>query len=300
MQRAELMKPSNWIVGSALALALAGCVSQGKYDQAVAESDALRAGMQKRDAEHRARVAELERAVRVAAVKQGELEDKLALTGDTSRQYRGELDAQTALNASLRAELERLGKNVDSLLAERGALSTGLADAKRRIDEIRRAQAAAEERARLFRSLAVKLQKMIDAGDLRIALRDGRMMLVLPTDVLFDSGKAVVKPNGRRALEEIGSALAGLGGREFQVAGHTDSEPIRFSGYPSNWELSTARALEVVRILMTRGLGADRLSAAGYGEFDPVSDNDRPEGRAKNRRIEITLVPAIDELVAVP
>jgi chemotaxis protein MotB len=141
---------------------------------------------------------------------------------------------------------------------------------------------------------------MIDAGELRIALRDGRMMLVLPTDVLFDSGKAVVKPAGRRALEQVGVALASLSEREFQVAGHTDNEPIRVSGYASNWQLSTARALEVVEILMERGVAAQRLSAAGYGEFDAIADNDSVEGRARNRRIEITLVPNIDELVAVP
>jgi chemotaxis protein MotB len=204
------------------------------------------------------------------------------------------------MNASMRNELGRLGKDVDGLLADKGALAADLADAKKRLDALRRAQAATEARAALFRSLALKLHKMIDAGELRIALRDGRMMLVLPTDVLFDSGKAVVKPNGRRALEQVASVLSGLGQRRFQVAGHTDNEPIRISGYASNWALSTARALEVVVFLIERGMPPSSLSAAGYGEFDLIASNDNVEGRAKNRRIEITLVPNIDELVEVP
>jgi chemotaxis protein MotB len=301
------MKATGMMI-AAVGLALAtGCVSQGQYDHALSRVEQLRAkavrdslSAERRDTTRRARISELERALKRAEAKQSELEDRLALTGDTSRQYRRELDAATAMNASLRGELGRLGKDVDGLLAERGALSSDLTDAKKRLDALRRAQAATEARAALFRSLALKLRKMIDAGELRIALREGRMMLVLSTDVLFDSGKAAVKPNGRRAIEQVASVLAGLRQRRFQVAGHTDNEPIRISGHASNWELSTARALEVVEILIERGMPASGLSAAGYGEFDLIANNDSAEGRAKNRRIEITLVPNIDELVEVP
>ena len=290
-----------------LLVAASGCVSQGKYDQALAESAELRARMQnesqaasRRDAVRRADVAKLERALSAAETKRGELEDRLALTADTSREYRKRLDEATALNATLRGELQRLGKDVDGLLRERGALADNLASAKQRLEELRRAQAAAEARAALFRSLAVKLQKMIDAGELQIALRDGRMMIVLPTDVLFDSGKAIVKPEGRSALERLATALVTIEKREFQVAGHTDNEPIRISGHASNWELSSARALAVTKLLLERGMRPAQLSAAGYGEFDPVADNDSSAGRAKNRRIEIALQPNIDELVSVP
>src|SRR5690606_36356157 len=101
-------------------------------------------------------------------------------------------------------------------------------------------------------------------------------------------------------LSQLAAALSGTQARRFQVAGHTDDEPIRFSGYSSNWELSSARALEVVRLLVQGGMRADALSAAGYAEFDPVAGNDTAEGKARNRRIEITLQPNIDELVAVP
>jgi chemotaxis protein MotB len=141
---------------------------------------------------------------------------------------------------------------------------------------------------------------MIDAGDLAITLRDGRMVLRLSNDVLFDSGRAELKPAGKRALAEVAGVLRAIPRRQFQVAGHTDNEPIRFSPFRSNWELSTARALEVSAFLVVQGMDPHALSAAGYGEFDPVSANDTAVAKAHNRRTEITLQPNIDEIVAVP
>lgn len=140
---------------------------------------------------------------------------------------------------------------------------------------------------------------MIGAGEVSIVARDGRMVLVMPTDVLFDSGRTEVKRSGQKALEEIAAVLKTVP-RQFQVAGHTDDVPIQTERFPSNWELSTARAIEVVRFLVAHGVPSTALSAAGYGEFDPVTPNKSDEGRRRNRRIEITLQPNIDELVAVP
>jgi chemotaxis protein MotB len=276
-----------------LFVAATGCVSAGKYDDALAESQRLRerVGEQARiNQGQRAELARLERELAAAKQKSQLVEKRL----------NGSLDEATAMNAGLRSELERLGKDVDKLLADRGTLGSALDDARRRLDELRRAQAASEARATLFRSLAMKLKKMIDAGELRVLLRDGRMVLSLPNEVLFDSGKAKIKPGGRQALDQVSAVLAGIQGREFQIAGHTDNEPIRVSGYASNWELSSARALEVVKLMISLGIPAANVSAAGYGEFDPIGDNATDEGRARNRRIEITLVPNIDELVSVP
>ena len=140
---------------------------------------------------------------------------------------------------------------------------------------------------------------MIDAGELSVGLREGRMVLQLSNDVLFDSGKSTLKPAGKTALESIATVLKGVP-RKFQISGHTDDEPIKLSPYASNWQLSNARALVVVEYLLSRGMKGQALSAAGYGEFDPVASNGNPEGRAKNRRIEITLQPEIQEFVVVP
>ena len=95
--------------------------------------------------------------------------------------------------------------------------------------------------------LVEKLRSMIDAGQLKVAIRNGRMIIVLPNDVLFDSGKVDLKPAGKEALTQVANVLAGIGDRRFLVAGHTDNVPIKTSRFPSNWELSTARAVEVAK-----------------------------------------------------
>jgi len=286
-----------------VALATSGCVSSGKYDQALENSQktaaALRAqtvtlsGKQRELAEANASLARLD-------AKNAELEQQLTQATERQTSCSKSLDESTAQNQGLRAELAKQGKNVDELLSSKGALASSLAQAKARLEELRRAQAAADARAALFKSLALKLRRMIDAGELEIALRSGRMVLVLPTDVLFESGKAKVGSRGKEALTQVALALRTLNDRRFQVSGHTDSDPIRYSGFESNWELSTARALQVVSVLTEAGMAPNSLSAAGYGEFDPVTPNDTPEQKAKNRRIEIALQPNIDELVAVP
>ncbi len=109
-----------------------------------------------------------------------------------------------------------------------------------------------------------------------------------------------LKPAGRAALEEVAVVLASIPDRHFQIGGHTDNVPISTARFPSNWELSTGRAVEVTRFLVAREVSPTVLSATGYGEFDPVASDDTPEGKARNRRIEITVVPNIDELVKVP
>jgi chemotaxis protein MotB len=168
------------------------------------------------------------------------------------------------------------------------------------MNELRRAQAAADSRAALFREVALRLERMIDAGDLRIALRSGRMVLILPNDVLFDSGKTQIKDRGKEALAQVAAVLSTMPDRRFQVAGHTDDQPIRFSGFTSNWQLSGERALRVVEFLVKSGMQANALSTAGYGEHDPFVANDSADNRSQNRRIEITIQPNIDESVSVP
>jgi chemotaxis protein MotB len=210
------------------------------------------------------------------------------------------LDEQTAIGEQLRSELSRLGKNVDQLLSEKGTLKESLDEAKTRLDELRKAEAAADARAQLIRELAARFKKMTDSGQLSIVVRSGRIILQLPNDVLFDSGQADLKSDGFPMLGKVAEVLRGMRSRHFQVAGHTDDVPIRSSHYRSNWELSTARAMAVVRLLVDRGVAPQSLSGAGYAEFDPVVPNASPSDRAKNRRIEISFVPLVDEFPPPP
>jgi chemotaxis protein MotB len=173
---------------------------------------------------------------------------------------------------------------------------------KSELEEAKHAVEEAQERGKLLTDLETKFKKMIDAGRLKVAVRHGRAVLQLHNDVLFDVGEAEVKPAGKQGLAEVAAALRGVGSKRFQVAGHTDNEPITTATkkkFPTNWELSTARAIAVVKLLVADGVDAGTLSAAGYGPYDPIASNAAPDGQAKNRRIEITLVPHVPQLPVI-
>lgn len=167
---------------------------------------------------------------------------------------------------------------------------------KAQLEEAKKALQEAQERGKLLDDLQGKFKRMIDAGHLKVTTRHGRVVLQLHNDVLFDTGEAEVKPDGKKALAEVAATLRSVGGKRFQVAGHTDTQPItteKKKQFPTNWELSAARAIAVVKLLTTEGVDPSMLSAAGYGPYDPVANNGTAEGMAKNRRIEITLVPYV-------
>jgi chemotaxis protein MotB len=291
----------------AAATLLANCVPQGKYDAALADANTARADLQA--SERTAQVWRRETQNDLASVQKELAETKVSLeSAQEEVEFAGgiavscgeALNEQTGINENLLASLNEKGKNIAQLEAAKGELSGSLERARAGLEELRGARAAAEAREALFKDVAERLSHILDTGDLKISLRSGRMVLVLPADILFESGKAVVGRRGQKALAEVGRVLGSLQGRRFQVSGHTDADPIRVSGFASNWELSSARALEVVALLIVGGMPPSALSTAGYAEFDPVVPNDTPVNKAKNRRIEIALQPNIDQLVDVP
>jgi chemotaxis protein MotB len=283
---------------------LTACISRDEHDQLMAEA-AHRMRMaqqahQQQMGQAQTKIVSLEKELEKL---KGEITARDKKIEEANRQIatmQAKLDDATALNQQLTGALEKAGKSVKSLVAEKGSLNAALNDTKARLEELRKAQAAANKRAELFKSLLLKFKKMIDAGDLKIVLRDGRMTLQLRNDVLFDSGKVSIKKSGKDALREVAGILVSFEDRKLQVAGHTDNVPISTAQFPSNWELSTARAIQVVKFLVNEGVKPELLSAAGYGEHDPVASNETKDGRAKNRRIEIVLQPNIAELVNVP
>lgn len=236
---------------------------------------------------------------------------------DLNQQHTSEMD-------KLKAELSDTQKKLADTEAARKDLETKLADAQKRSDELNnllqgtaadkeklnkllqasntqleelgRQKAAADARAATYKALTDKLRSMIDSGKLSVKIRKGRMLISLPNDVLFDSGSATLKKAGQDAVAQVADALVGFTDRQFLVAGHTDDQPIHTRRFPSNWELSTERAVTVTRFLIEKGMKPENLGAVGYGEFDPVSPNDSPEHRAQNRRIEIQLQPNLSEL----
>jgi chemotaxis protein MotB len=198
--------------------------------------------------------------------------------------------------AAATKKLSALGQDVSRLETERGNLGGELEQAQKRMEELRKAQAQAEARAAQFRKLVTQFKALTDAGKLQVEIRENRMIVRLGDKILFDPGKTDLKPEGKDALTQVTAVLKDLPNRNFQVAGHTDNVPIKSKKFRSNWDLSTARAVEVLNYMVGAGMEAKRVSAAGYADQSPVAPNDTPDNMAKNRRIEITLVPNLDDL----
>jgi chemotaxis protein MotB len=211
-------------------------------------------------------------------------------------QHAKDVDARDARLSVLSNKLTSLGQDVSRLETERGNLGGELEQAQKRMEELRKAQAQAEQRAAQFRKLVAQFKALTDAGKLQVEIRENRMIVRLGDKILFDPGRTDLKPEGKDALTQVTAVLKTLPNRNFQVAGHTDNVPIKSKKFRSNWDLSTARAVEVTNFMIGAGMEPKRLSAAGYADQSPVVANDSPEDMAKNRRIEITLVPNLDDL----
>ena len=196
-------------------------------------------------------------------------------------------------------KLSALGQDVSRLETERGTLGGELEQAQKRMEELKKAQAQAEARAAQFRKLVTQFKALTDAGKLQVEIRENRMIVRLGDKILFDPGKTDLKPEGKEALSQVTTVLKDLPNRNFQVAGHTDNVPIKSKKFRSNWDLSTARAVEVLSFMVEAGMEPKRVSAAGYSDTSPVAPNDTAENVAKNRRIEITLVPNLDDLLPI-
>jgi chemotaxis protein MotB len=232
-------------------------------------------------------VSQAEYNVRVTEVEKCQAE-----LGQTQNQ----LGASHAHEDQLRKEREERDDEIEHLRADAAKLATNLQATEHEMEALRRAHAQAEQRNELYRTLVARLRDAIGAGTLAVEVRKGKMLVKLGDAILFDPGQAALKPDGQRALRQVAQALKEIPDRDFLVAGHTDNRPIKNSPFASNWDLSTARAVTVVRFLQGEGVDPRRLAAAGYSEFDALADNDTEAGRALNRRIEVVVMPRIDEL----
>ena len=132
----------------------------------------------------------------------------------------------------------------------------------------------------------------------RVEMTKRGLVIRLTGEILYDIGRAVIKPNGKVVLDEIGKNIEGIN-NNIKVEGHTDSLPINNNDYPSNWELSTARAVNVIKYFIENiNINPARLSAAGYSKYRPVRENINPKNRAVNRRVEVVILNnKINEMV---
>jgi chemotaxis protein MotB len=191
------------------------------------------------------------------------------------------------------AEAQNASEQTASELAE---LREQLASHETRIKALQREK---EEATQAHSALEQQVRSELESKDITISELKGKLTVSILDRILFDSGEAVLKPEGEAILEKIASILTQYPNRQVHVIGHTDNIPIRASArsrFPSNWELSTARATAAVRFLSERaGVDPRRLGAVGYGEFHPIADNATMDGRAKNRRIALVILS--EELV---
>lgn len=223
----------------------------------------------------RDRIDQLANSLNSLEGKHGELQEKF--------------DEAASRNTGLNAQLQQMGMSAEDSKRREGEL-------KALVEQLRAKERQAQARLETFRNMLERFNKMIESGQLRVRIVRNRMVVELSENILFDSGKAALKEEGQAALAEVAQVLSSIEGRDFQIAGHTDDVPIKSRRFPSNWHLSTSRAVTVTRFLAESGVAAARLSAAGYAETQPVASNEAPEGRAQNRRIEIVLMPNLDEL----
>lgn len=279
-----------------LAAGLSACsVMQGTYQKKVDEADMLAKRLSALERKHDDLIAE--NAVLKADLARMTLQNE-KLTTDLSyaSDQRDKADAdKEELDRILRSKSDSLShtivelrRKIDDLDAENAKLKEENASlVKAREEQVQKVSST-------YESLLEKMKSEISRGQVTISELKGKLTVNMVDSILFDSGKAEVKKGGREILGKVISILKDVKDKSIRIEGHTDDVPISRAlarRYPTNWELSAARAINVARHLQEQGIDPGQLSAVAYGEWKPVATNDTAEGKAKNRRIEIILVP---------
>jgi len=229
-----------------------------------------------------------------------QLQDNLNAEKAAHQKAKSDLDEARSQIEQLGLKLKKAGGDLSTLVAD-------LAEQKAALEKMRKDKDALEAIRKRFELLKQKLESLTKLG-LNVTVRKNRMMIQLPGDVLFDSGRVDLKKDGKEILLKVAEVIRNdkdLALRSFQVAGHTDNKPLAGGPFRDNWGLSVMRAREVLAFLVKSteeknpggGLPTDRWSAAGYGETDPVAANDTPENMQKNRRVELVVMPNVEEML---
>ncbi len=236
----------------------------------------------------------------VTALGCGVKRDLYAAKELEANQLRQQLVDEAGKSAALQTRLADTQERLAATSRELRAASQELAATRERQSqlEVRTAKlveekSALEARSSEYEQLTQSLQGQIAAGEVELSELKGRMTVKLRDRVLFPFGSARITRQGQLALDAVAEAFRGLRGKNVIVAGYTDDVPVsRRASYADNWELSTMRALAVVRYLQSKGVDPRILGASGFSEYRPVAPNDTEDGRSRNRRIEIVLTAA--------
>ena len=259
---------------------LPGCVRRGTHEVVVADLTRARVEQTELREEMRTELQRREGEARLRETEIAQLQGQIQRLEDQLRRTETDL-------AQANTELGRLGMT----LGQRGEEFRIL---EQRLEGLRAVEREILQRNQIYEEVLGRFRSLIDGGRLTVNIVRGRMVIQLPQDILFQSGSAALAAEGRQTLQEVGGVLTELADRSFQVEGHTDDVPIATPRFPSNWELSSGRAMSVIAVLLDSGVSPGNLSGAGYGEYQPVASNDDVEGRRLNRRIEIVMLPNLD------
>jgi len=191
----------------------------------------------------------------------------------------------------VQSRLDEANASLAGALADNDKAREQIAALQTQVGELQKEKDLTSQTAK---GLEDEMRADLESKDVTISKLQGKLTVNILDRVMFDSGEAILKPAGEAVMRKIAALLAAHPTLKIHVIGHTDNVPIR-SRFASNWELSAARALAAVHFLTERaGVDPRRVGAVGYGEYRPIADNSTAEGRAKNRRIAITILP--DEL----
>lgn len=246
----------------------------GKYNQLLADKNA---GEQAAAA----RRAQLEQELQGERVRVGELTKKLTDAG---------------------IDISKLSESLQESATKASTLASALEEREKALAEYKARAKQLEQIKARFEMLRKKLDELTKLG-LAVNIRRNRMVISLPGDVLFDSGRDTLKKEGQEILVKVANIIKNdpsLLGRDYQLAGHTDNKPFTGGIYKDNWGLSLMRAREVLLFLVSDKGGAmpaAKWSAAGFGDTDPIAPNDTDEGRQKNRRCDVIVVPSVEEML---
>lgn len=207
----------------------------------------------------------------------------------------------TKQTADMKSTLDTTSKSAKTLEQQNAELMKNLNASKEELDQLRSLRAEQEKRIAAIEDIQKQFAKMIDTGALKVTARRGALSLSLPAEVLFPSGVADLSKDGEIKVLEVGLTLKRFPDRRFLVVGHSDNQALKSATYKDNWQLSTARALTVTRFLVQAGMKPTNILPAGAGEHDPLVERaSNAKDLARNRRIEILLLPAINELPPLP
>jgi chemotaxis protein MotB len=272
-----------------------GCVSSGKYQERITDIDNLKNNVSALEETLKQKDAELEKL-------NGEYEDlkthDLAMSVDNKN-----------LNDILKAKKDELNKKIAELRAKLATKEVEVFSLQKHMDELsqEKAQAIAEKEKSIaevkqtYDSMVGAMQEEVEKGEVTITQLKDKLTLSMVEAILFDSGSSKVKKDGEKVLDRVAEILKKVTDKQIRIEGYTDNVPIRGAlseKFPTNWELSTARATNVVRYLQRDGIDPQFLGACGYSEYRPIASNRTEEGKAKNRRIEVVLTPK--DFVKVP